>query len=503
MGILSFRAPALSLLVVAAMSSGAVQAAERLSMPFDCRFDGERVQMRPSEERSYVIFGRGEHEIYTACSPVDASRCRSWNVHRFDFDCGGVRVPWIDAAMAGARYSGREVWVEGGSFHLVMGPMWTGPRDRPSFGRGGWWRQRYMARDRHGADGVDARVVTLPPGYAPALGIPVEFSGEVDEVAQAPFATAVRAPASERTPETIPLPERAPRKLELQPAATPPPATPVADPAPAPQVAAVPHPAAPSSKDGRDVFAAKEPNAAPASLTTGSSAAPIIINGPRAAASEPPASAPAAPAQAVSDGTVDKGAEIRVAGTIEAPPGAVQETGTSASESAPVETASLPADRGIDQKTIVLLAAAAATLLALASFAVGGLWRRGPARIAPPATRDIASISLGDAPKGTALSTDRAAGPPSPHTPPMLPNGPPAGAAADEFAVPATYAEALEVLGASPDASLAAVKKIVDGLRQSWHPDLARSEPDRLHRQRRVQQINVAWDLVSQHRSAA
>jgi hypothetical protein len=91
MGILSFRAPALSLLVVAAMSSGAVQAAERLSMPFDCRFDGERVQMRPSEDRSYAIFGRGEHEIYTACSPVDASRCRRECIA--DFDCGGVRVP--------------------------------------------------------------------------------------------------------------------------------------------------------------------------------------------------------------------------------------------------------------------------------------------------------------------------------------------------------------------------------------------------------------------------
>jgi len=40
-------------------------------------------------------------------------------------------------------------------------------------------------------------------------------------------------------------------------------------------------------------------------------------------------------------------------------------------------------------------------------------------------------------------------------------------------------------------------------LRQSWHPDHARSETDRLHREARVRQINVAWDLVSQQRSAA
>jgi DnaJ-class molecular chaperone len=69
--------------------------------------------------------------------------------------------------------------------------------------------------------------------------------------------------------------------------------------------------------------------------------------------------------------------------------------------------------------------------------------------------------------------------------------------------MPATYAEALQVLGVSPDASLAAIKKIVDGLRLSWHPDLARSEVDRHLRQRRLQQINVAWDLISQRRTAA
>ena len=76
-------------------------------------------------------------------------------------------------------------------------------------------------------------------------------------------------------------------------------------------------------------------------------------------------------------------------------------------------------------------------------------------------------------------------------------------AGAADLAVPTTYDEALEVLGASPEASTSAIKKIVDGLRQSWHPDHARSEADRLHREARMCQINVAWDLVSQQRSAA
>jgi hypothetical protein len=77
------------------------------------------------------------------------------------------------------------------------------------------------------------------------------------------------------------------------------------------------------------------------------------------------------------------------------------------------------------------------------------------------------------------------------------------GELSGEVPVPATYAEALSVLGASADASITAIKKIVDGLRQSWHPDLARSEADRIHRERRLRQVNVAWDLVSQRRTAA
>ncbi len=51
-------------------------------------------------------------------------------------------------------------------------------------------------------------------------------------------------------------------------------------------------------------------------------------------------------------------------------------------------------------------------------------------------------------------------------------------------------------MGVSPDTTETAMKKIVDGLRQSWHPDLAKSEIDRQLREFRVKQINAAWDLI-------
>ena len=52
-------------------------------------------------------------------------------------------------------------------------------------------------------------------------------------------------------------------------------------------------------------------------------------------------------------------------------------------------------------------------------------------------------------------------------------------------------------MGVSPDATEAAIKKVVDGLRQSWHPDLAQTDADRRLREFRMKQINAAWDLIA------
>jgi DnaJ-class molecular chaperone len=51
-------------------------------------------------------------------------------------------------------------------------------------------------------------------------------------------------------------------------------------------------------------------------------------------------------------------------------------------------------------------------------------------------------------------------------------------------------------IGVSRDATETAMKKIVDGLRLSWHPDLAKDEADRQLREYRLKQINTAWDLI-------
>jgi hypothetical protein len=55
---------------------------------------------------------------------------------------------------------------------------------------------------------------------------------------------------------------------------------------------------------------------------------------------------------------------------------------------------------------------------------------------------------------------------------------------------------AYAVLGLNSEATETAAKKVVDGLRQTWHPDTARDDTDRAIREVRMKQINAAWDLI-------
>jgi hypothetical protein len=67
----------------------------------------------------------------------------------------------------------------------------------------------------------------------------------------------------------------------------------------------------------------------------------------------------------------------------------------------------------------------------------------------------------------------------------------------DEDWLPRTTLEALDVLGVDPDISRDKMKTTVTRLRRALHPDHAIDEEDRLLRERRLKQINVAWDIVA------
>ena len=69
--------------------------------------------------------------------------------------------------------------------------------------------------------------------------------------------------------------------------------------------------------------------------------------------------------------------------------------------------------------------------------------------------------------------------------------------------MPSTRQEAFEILGLNPNVGDATVKKCVDALRMSWHPDLAQDAADLATREERIKQINVAAELIASKPSEA
>lgn len=66
----------------------------------------------------------------------------------------------------------------------------------------------------------------------------------------------------------------------------------------------------------------------------------------------------------------------------------------------------------------------------------------------------------------------------------------------EQLGLPQTTSEAYALLGVNADVAPPVLKKLVDALRMTWHPDHARNESDRILREERIKQINSAWDLI-------
>lgn len=62
--------------------------------------------------------------------------------------------------------------------------------------------------------------------------------------------------------------------------------------------------------------------------------------------------------------------------------------------------------------------------------------------------------------------------------------------------IPRSLDDAYQVLNVNADTRKEVIKKLVDALRMSWHPDLASGDEDRKGRHVKIQQINVAWDII-------
>jgi hypothetical protein len=332
--------------------------------------------------------------------------------------------------------------------------------------------------------------VEMPAGFAPMLELDAIFVAD-KEPAPAPVAAPVVAerPVPKPIPAEAPVPAR-----EAEKPVKPTPASPVAKSAPDPAPSELVRPDSPPPAV-----------TGPATQTaTGTPLAPTIINRPSSpsakAASEQVAIAPPETTAALADTKVS--------------PAAIAESDTrNEPHSDPAPPAVVSKSKSI-AVTLVddLTKSVSPTLLSVGGVTMLGLlallfaYRRQHTETGFTLARDIAAVSLDGRAGGKELvragrwlATSAPIGE-TPQPPAPQRGGPPANWG---DAIPQTREEALQVLGmgVAPEVSEVAVKKIVDGLRLSWHPDYATSPEDRELRELRMKQINAAWDVISGKRA--
>ncbi len=556
---------------IATIGSSAI--ADQVVMPYRCEAFGRDISLTPSEPRSYDIYGHREQDMVTACAPDNPNRCRSWRLHRFEMNCGGARVPWIDVVDAANAVSGGPARVRNGRLYVRMDPWWARRRqpewaDRPKlreFEDGDLRPDRFRPPQRDFRDQGMGRApqVEMPPGFAPVVGLNARFVGGPSAGSQSfadngqgrdasrgadregvPFDDPDQPPARNgndlngaRPPSAAPLPPVPNKQIAAKPLPDPPAkaATVTKDAA-----ATTPSNLKSSLRDSGHTFEPKNADSKPAEAKS-AEAKPSVTNPPEATPADetatssaapptPPVTTAAIPAPAaapVPDPTINS-----VAPTILNRPGAESTAITSATSSsgdksgtqvaaaetampvtleAPLSPPPLMTPPATALKSWAMLAGTAALLLLGTAFVVFKR-RQGSGGFASPiAHRDLSSVSL-DSVQSRAVAVRTV--PAAPETPtPRAPQLPPQLSAPQPIEtfvtapvpepewLPSTREEALQVLGAGPDASEAVVKKIVDGLRMSWHPDLAKSSDEYRLRSERMTQINVAWDILSGRQS--
>jgi hypothetical protein len=532
----TMREPVLKAIALAALAwtlvASAASAGEQISIPYRCRTVGPSIELIPSGPRQYEIIGRREQEIVTNCAKGDQNRCKSWRVHKFDINCGGERVPWIDVvAAANARTRG-PARVQGNTLFVRMDPWWargSGDGHRRQLREYGEDDQR-PTDFRYRPTGRE-REMQMPPGFAPMVGIRGQFTEATHDTDREPENGYEREPYGERPgpvagleTERRPMPSVSPKAAPQAPIPTlKPPLATESKPAPKPVVEAPSSGAKTTLRDSGHTFAAKPseskpeptkpevktedvkanqpkpvetqpvvtapPTAPPTFETQATNTAPKLVNGPDAV--EPPK--PEGPtvitsaSSSAGDAAGPNGTQIAAAPSV-AVPVLVD----------PIPTGALPAQPVT--LPIVLLVGA---LILLAATAAQWMRRQNRVVVPAPADRNISDVWL-----ETSTTPDLATFDPLPLAPPRQPDidlGPEpvsaviaAGPAVNATWVPTTRDEALQVLGAGPDASAAVLKKIVDGLRMSWHPDHAKTPEEYTARHERMRQINVAWDVLSE-----
>lgn len=446
-------------------------ARERLVMPFDCGVERGEVRLTPSGEASYPIVGIRDEQTITTCPKGEQASCRTVMVHRFAVSCRGTSVAWMQVAAAIRSAASNRAWIEDGRLNLVMPARDSldAPRGCLAGGHGGL---QHQVTARGNCLPVPRKAafehLILPDGFAPVgeLGARLMIGGAADDMA----ADGDAAASLDGNVHRVAMTDGEIAVAKADPEA-------VLEPA------------------GRAFETALEPDLANDEWIT------VVHAGPdEVPAAEPPAPAPDSFWSWLVAGLAAS-VIVLLLGVRYVPAALARSRGASAFHMARsdmnlsnasqavaallLQTETAASDlRGAGPLRDVLQAELKHVRERLASLdkilAKGGLPAEKSAAQFRALVRELERIRrIVDSAVASLASTRKPA------------------------TLPRTTSEAYEVLGVNAEVSENVLKKIVDALRMSWHPDLARDDNDREMRESRIRQINIAWDLINGKREAA
>lgn len=458
------------------------EARERLVMPFDCGVEGGEVRLSAAAEKSYRIVGDRDEQTVTTCTPATSTGCRTVMVHRFTISCRGGAVAWMRIAAAIRSAAANRAWIEDGRLNLVMPARGTPNAaascfDTQAHGASGLKRRVVVARDclpwRRAAA---FEHLVLPTGFAPVgeLGARLMVGAAADEAAVADadaFAINPLTRVSASDAE-IAIAKADPDAI-LEPGGR-----------------------------GETFDTALEPDLAGDDWITVVHAAPDTMSAGRA-------EAPASRTWAWFLVIAAAAAVALLLAMRCAPQRALRVLALARRRSARATGLSLSST----DLSLANASDAVAALLQQTETAARQLKGAGPLRevlqgelnhVRERLTNLEKLTAKGDvAPEKSALQfralvrdLERIR---------RIVDSAVASLSRSRKAttLPRTTSEAYEVLGVNAEVSAGVLKKIVDALRMSWHPDLARDDDDRLLREDRMRQINIAWELINGKREAA
>jgi hypothetical protein len=460
-------------LVIVVLGPGRAAGEEHVLLRWTCTADGDAVRVERGPEQIYRVLGRRDRERFTSCTSGREPVCRTMTLHRFDVDCQGKRVAWMDLVAAATRPASSQVWVAHQRLHIrrSANDRHAGSCD-PMLDI--CWRERRAA----------AETVVLPPGFAPALHLAPRF-GTPDQLQVAGRPSAPGSDAEEA--RTSPRPAAAGRNEGSILADT---ARSMAEEW---QTAVVP-----SASGGR-------------LRLLGLSLYPLLLTFVAMLCTAVIAIQLGIAPQAVtaSAGLAWQKLVIQLA--------ALRRTVRPATEPPPTTLIdpTPPPALSADWPEVEELHATAVALAAIVRQIVEGILQEGRMRDVLLAEVDTSDAILGSSELASAMSDRRAAEARQilekaiddlqrTRTLARIEHERTLEAGVqDHDGLPDNRSEACAFLGVNPLADDRVVKKVVDALRQNWHPDLASDDADRCRREARMKQINAAWDLIRQRSVAA